>query len=174
MQYATNLAPSHLAFARLEETLRRPRPHAPPRASARPSAPFRASSIAAPLFVSFRVSRRRAFVSGARGGDKSRDALRRTGRDAVSSPRATPRIKVAQQPASTRPAFVVARSAPPSSPPAAPLRWRGEVTQTKPLLLPVRAEIARLINEYLNARHGRTNKYGGDFPAVRWTFTPAR
>lgn len=41
-------------------------------------------------------------------------------------------------------------------------------------MLPVRAEIARLINEYLNARHGRTNKYGGDFPAVRWTFTPAR
>ena len=62
--------------------------------------------------MSFRVSRRRAFVPGARGGDKSRDALRRTGRDAVSSPRATPRIKVAQQPASTRPAFVVARSAP--------------------------------------------------------------
>lgn len=51
-------------------------------------------------------------MSGARGGDKSRDALRRTGQDAVSSPRATPRIKVAQQPASTRPAFVVARSAP--------------------------------------------------------------
>ena len=69
-------------------------------------------SAATVLFVSFRVSRRRAFVSGARGGDKSRDALRRTGRDAVSSPRATPRIKVAQQPASTRPAFVVARSAP--------------------------------------------------------------
>ena len=66
-------------------------------------------SVATALFVSFRVSRRRAFVSGARGGDKSRDALRRTGRDAVSSPRATPRIKVAQQPASTRPAFVVAR-----------------------------------------------------------------
>ena len=69
-------------------------------------------SVATVLFVSFRVSRRRAFVSGARGGDKSRDALRRTGQDAVSSPRATPRIKVAQQPASTRPAFVVARSAP--------------------------------------------------------------
>ena len=87
-------------------------PRAPFRAISRFSALFRASSIGAPLFVSFRVSRRRAFVSGARGGDKSRDALRRTGRDAVSSPRATPRIKVAQQPASTRPAFVVARSAP--------------------------------------------------------------
>ena len=85
---------------------------APLRALPRPSAPFRASSIAAVLFVSFRVSRRRALVSGARGGDKSRDALRRTGRDAVSSPRAMPRIKVAQQPASTRSAFVVARSAP--------------------------------------------------------------
>ena len=87
-------------------------PRASQRAPPRLFTLFRASSIAAPLFVSFRVSRRRAFVSGARGGDKSRDALRRTGRDAVSSPRATPRIKVAQQPASTRPAFVVARSAP--------------------------------------------------------------
>ena len=114
---------------------------APPPAPARPSAPFRvlsrfsarvvlalrattkrgtsdapgelaSISVAAVLFVSFRVSRRRAFVSGARGGDKSRDALRRTGRDAVSGPRATPRIKVAQQPASTPPTFVVARSAP--------------------------------------------------------------
>ena len=84
----------------------------PPAAFDTPANPFRASSIGAALFVSFRVSRRRAFVSGARGGDKSRDALRRTGRDAVSSPRAMPRIKVAQQPASTRPAFVVARSAP--------------------------------------------------------------
>ena len=80
-------------------------------------------SVATALFVSFRASRRRAFVSGARGGDKSRDALRRTGRDAVSGPRATPRIKVAQQPASTQPAFVVARSALPYSPPATP-RWR--------------------------------------------------
>ena len=106
---------------------RRARPHAPPRALPRlfvrvvlalrattkrgtSDAPGELASIS--VAAAFRVSRRRAFVSGARGGDKSRDALRRTGRDAVSSPRATPRIKVAQQPASTRPAFVVARSAP--------------------------------------------------------------
>ena len=92
----------------LAATLLLPHRDTPSRA---PPIPFRASSIGAALFVSFRVSRRRAFVSGARGGDKSRDALRRTGRDACSSSRATPRIKVAQQPASTRPAFVAARSA---------------------------------------------------------------
>ena len=39
MQYAPNLAPSHLAFACPEETLRRARPHAPPRALPRQFAP---------------------------------------------------------------------------------------------------------------------------------------
>ena len=52
-----------------------------------------------------------AFVSGARGGDESRDATLRTWRDEVSGHGAARRIKVAQQPASTRPDFVVARSA---------------------------------------------------------------
>ena len=47
----------------------------------------------------------------ARGGDASRDAMRRTGRDDVSRPDATLRIMVAKQPASTPSAFVVARSA---------------------------------------------------------------
>ena len=102
---------------RLRPPGRNPPPPATFDTPARLSAPLRAlprlsARVVLPLRFSFRVSRRRAFVSGARGGDKSRDALRRTGRDAVSSPRATPRIKVAQQPASTRPAFVVARSAP--------------------------------------------------------------
>ena len=50
-------------------------------------------------------------MSCARGGDGSRDATRRTWRDEVSGHGAARRIKVAQQPASTPPGFVVARSA---------------------------------------------------------------
>ena len=50
-------------------------------------------------------------MTGARGGDESRDATRRTWRDEVSGHGAARRIKVAQQPASTPPEFVVARSA---------------------------------------------------------------
>ena len=50
-------------------------------------------------------------MTGARGGDGSRDATRRTWRDEVSGHSAARRIKVAQQPASTLPEFVVARSA---------------------------------------------------------------
>ncbi len=50
-------------------------------------------------------------MSGARGGDESRDATRRTWRDEVSGHGAARRIEVAQQPASTRPDLVVARSA---------------------------------------------------------------
>ena len=45
----------------------------------------------------------------ARGGDASRDAMRRTGRDDVSSPDAAHRIMVATQSALTPTAFVVAR-----------------------------------------------------------------
>ena len=50
-------------------------------------------------------------MTGARGGDGSRDATRRTWRDEVSGHGAARRIKVAQQPTSKRPEFVVARSA---------------------------------------------------------------
>ena len=61
-------------------------------------------------------------MTGARGGDGSRDATRRTWRDDLSSVAhsaeeevsghgAARRIKVAQQPTSKRPEFVVARSA---------------------------------------------------------------
>ncbi len=64
------------------------------------------------LFV--KPAKRAYFVSAARGGDASRGAMRRTGRDDVSSPDAAQRIIVAKQPASTPPAFVLARSAAPS------------------------------------------------------------
>ena len=50
-------------------------------------------------------------MSGARGDDMCRDVTRSTWRDEVSSHSAARRIKVAQQPASMLPAFVVARSA---------------------------------------------------------------
>ena len=61
-------------------------------------------------------------MPGARGGDESRDSTRRTWRDGmsfvahsakkeVSGHGAARRITVAQQPASKRPDFVVARSA---------------------------------------------------------------
>ena len=73
-------------------------------------------------FRVFSCAAEAAFVSGARGGDDSRDATRRTWRDDLSSVAhsaeeevsghgAARRITVAQQPASTPPDFVVARSA---------------------------------------------------------------
>ena len=71
----------------------------------------RPHSFVKPAKRAFSCAAKAAFVSGTRGGDDSRDATRRTWRDEVSGHDATRRIKVAQQPASTRPIFVVARSA---------------------------------------------------------------
>ncbi len=80
--------------------------------------------------MSFRVSRRRAFVSGARGGDKSRDALRHPLPRPSTPPRVLPRhfalFRAAPQKGSGRRDFTRRPLLLPlQSPPEAPRRRRG-------------------------------------------------